>query len=86
MMEWCFIVAVTKIRVDQEKRIQKKLNYPHLLDELWSAFDGLTSELTISFQRLNLLPLKSNFYFSGYKHVPPFILGIIFGIKPSKSI
>lgn len=62
MMEWCFIVAVTKIRVDQEKRIQKA-KLPAFTDELWSAFDGLTSELTISFQRLNLATTEIKFLF-----------------------
>ncbi|WP_422698782.1 helix-turn-helix domain-containing protein [Enterococcus durans] len=62
MMEWCFIVAVTKMRVDQEKRIQKA-KLPAFTDELWSAFDGLTSELAISFQRLNLATTEIKFLF-----------------------
>ncbi|MFZ4899325.1 hypothetical protein ACOYYM_14110 [Enterococcus durans] len=55
-------MAVTKIRVDQEKRIQKA-KLPAFTDELWSAFDGLTSELTISFQRLNLATTEIKFLF-----------------------
>lgn len=62
MMEWCFIVAITKLRADQENRIQKEI-LPSFTDQLWLAFEEIASELSIGFNRLSLTTSEIEFLF-----------------------
>ncbi|WP_373135075.1 helix-turn-helix domain-containing protein [Enterococcus durans] len=62
MMEWCFIVAITKLRADQENRIQKE-RLPSFTDQLWLAFEEIASELSIGFNRLSLTTSEIEFLF-----------------------
>lgn len=62
MMEWCFIVAITKLRADQENRVQKE-RLPSFTDQLWLAFEEIASELSIGFNRLSLTTSEIGFLF-----------------------
>ncbi len=62
MIEWCFVVAITKLRADQGNPIQKN-RLPEFTDTLWLTFEEIPAKLTIIFEQMDLATAEIKFLF-----------------------